>query len=79
MFFANFSKDHQYQLLNALTNNSFEYFDSRELDIKIYSFFKIDKTLNQNYIFEVETYKNTLTEYLSNLVLTQAHIFESIK
>lgn len=79
VFFANFSKDNQYQILNALTNNSFEYFDSRELDIKIYSFFKIDKTLNQNYIFEVETYKNTLTEYLSNLGLTQAHIFESIK
>jgi 2,3-bisphosphoglycerate-independent phosphoglycerate mutase len=79
LLFANFSKDNQYQILNSLTNKSFEYFNARKLDIKIYSFFEIDKTLNKNYFFEVDTHKNTLTEYLSDLGLTQAHIFESIK
>lgn len=79
LFFANFSKDNQHQILNSLSNKSFEHFNARKLDINIFSFFEIDKTLNKNYLFEVDTHKNTLTEYLSNLGLTQAHIFESVK
>ena len=79
LFFANFGKESQYQILNALSNKSFEEFNTHHLDVKIYSFFEIEKELNKNYLFEVEKYNHTLTEYLSELGLTQAHIFESIR
>ena len=79
LFFANFSKDNQYQILNAFANNNFGEFNARKLDINIYSFFEIDNNLNENYFFETEKHKNTLPEYLSNLGLTQAHVFESVK
>lgn len=79
LFLANFGKESQHQFLESLCNKDFEEFNRHNLNLKIYSFFEIDKNLNNDYLFEIEKYTNTLTEYLSDLGLTQAHVFESIR
>ena len=77
--FLNFSKNNQVQLLNAICNEDFIEFNSYSIKLKIFSLYEIDKKLNTGNFFETKTYKHTLTEYISELGLTQAHIFESIK
>lgn len=77
--FANFDKECQIQLLNSMTNKDFIEFNTRPTNITIYSLFEIENVLNNNYFFESKKYTNTLSEYLSGLGLTQAHIYESIK
>lgn len=79
LMFLNYSKNNQYQLLNSLNNPLFDEFNTRTSDIKVYSLFEISKEINTNYFFESSQYKHTLTEYIAELGLTQAHIFESIK
>ena len=79
LMLLNFSKENQYQLLNSLCNKEFDKFNIHNTDVKVYSLFEIDKELNRNYLFEIETYNHTLTEYIADLGLTQAHIFESVK
>ncbi len=77
--FLNFDRENQMQLLNAICNKDFIEFNTSPINISVYSLYEIDKTINNNYFFE--TFKNhkTLTEYLSGLGLTQAHIYEEIK
>ena len=77
--FMNFGKECQFQLLNILANPKFELFNTHNIKLKIYSFFEIAKELNPNYMFNFGSVNRTLTEYISELGLTQAHIFESIK
>lgn len=77
--FLNFSKENQIQLLDSMCNKDFIEFNNTQLNIRIFSLYEIDKTLNKNYFFENQQYNRTLTEYLSELGLTQAHIYESIK
>lgn len=79
IMFMNFSKDNQTQLLDAISNEDFIEFDTHPYSNKIYSFYEIEQRLNKNYFFEAKVYNNTLTEYLSSLDLSQAHIYESIK
>jgi 2,3-bisphosphoglycerate-independent phosphoglycerate mutase len=75
----NYSKTNQYQILNSLVNKEFNKFNTHKNELKVYSLFEISKELNENYFFEHTKYTHTLTEYLAELGLTQAHIFESIK
>lgn len=77
--FMNFTRNNQFQLLNAFCNKNFIEFNNHNMDLKVFSFYEIDKNLNNGYFFETKTYEHTLTEYLSELGLTQAHIYESIK
>ena len=79
LMFLNLGKENQYQILNAISNKSFDKFERHNINLKIYSLLEIDSDLNKNYFFELEHETNTIAEYLSNLGLTQAHIFESIK
>ena len=79
LMFLNLGKENQYQILNAISNKTFDKFERHDINLKIYSLLEIDSELNKNYFFELEHETNTLAEYLSNLGLTQAHIFESIK
>ena len=79
LMLLNFSKNNQYQLLDSLTNENFDKFNAHKIDVKVYSLFEISKELNRNYFFETTQYTHTLTEYIAELGLTQAHIFESIK
>lgn len=77
--FMNYGKNNQIQLLNSLCNKDFVEFNAYNIELKIFSMYEIEKNLNRGYFFESKTYTRTLTEYLSELGLTQAHIFESIK
>lgn len=77
--FLNYGKENQIQLLDAMCNKDFIEFNNYQTKIKIFSLYEIEKTLNNNYLFEIEKYKHTLPEYLSELGLTQAYIYESIK
>ena len=79
LMLLNFSKENQIQLLNSLCNKDFDKFNAHNLDVKVYSLLEIDKELNRNYFFEMDTQIHTLPEYISDLGLTQAHIFESVK
>ncbi len=79
LMLLNFSKENQLPILNTLCNPNFDKFNKYNIDVKVYSLLEIDKELNRNYFFEIETYNHTLTEYIADLGLTQAHIFESIK
>ena len=79
LMFLNFGKNNQVQLLNSICNKDFIEFNIYPTDIKVYSLYEIDKSLNKNYFFENKEYNHTLTEYISELGLTQAHIYESIK
>ncbi len=79
IMFLNFSKDNQTQLLDAISNEDFIEFNTHDFNNKIYSLYEIEPSLNKNYFFETKVYNNTLTEYLSSLDLSQAHIYESIK
>ncbi len=77
--FLNFSKENQLQLLNAFCNKDFIEFNTSLTNIKVYSLYEIDKEINRNYFFEAKKVNHTLCEYLSELGLNQAHIYESIK
>ena len=44
-----------------------------------YIVYEIDKSLSRNYFFESKVINHTLCEYLSELGLNQAHIYESVK
>lgn len=79
LMMLNFSKNDQVQLLNSICNKDFIEFNTYPTDIKVFSLYEIDKEINNNYFFETKTYNRTLTEYISELGLTQAHIYESIK
>ncbi|MGN1371367.1 MAG: 2,3-bisphosphoglycerate-independent phosphoglycerate mutase [Candidatus Coprovivens sp.] len=75
----NYSKNNQVQLLNSICNKDFIEFNTYPQEILFYSLFEIDKDLNNNYFLENKIYNHTLTEYISELGLSQAHIYESIK
>lgn len=75
----NYGKSNQIELLEALVKKDFNEFHLNRRNIDVYSLFEIDKTLNKNYFIEIEPNQHTLCEYLSELGITQARIYESIK
>lgn len=77
--FLNYSKENQIQLLSSICDKDFIEFNNYQLNIKVYSLYDIDSSINKNYFFATESHTQTLTEYLASLGLTQAHIYESIK
>ena len=78
-FFINYGRDSQLQILNSLVNKSFDVFPKRDINIRAYSLFEIRKKLNIDYLLKEEKVKNTLSEYLGILGLSQARITEEIK
>ena len=79
LIFLNFDKENQLQILNAICSKDFIEFDTYNKNISVYSLYEIDREINKNYFFENITYNKTLSEYLSELGLSQAYIYESIK
>lgn len=79
IMFLNYSKNNQLQILDTLCNKDFIEFNTYSNNIEVYSLFEIDSNLNQNYLLENQTYSHTLLEYLSELGLNQAIIYEKIK
>ncbi len=77
--FLNFSKENQSQLLEAMIDDEFIEFNTHSIKIEIYSLYPIKERLKHNHMFNAETQKHTLSEYLSELGLEQAHIYESVK
>lgn len=79
LMLLNYDREGQMQILDSICNRDFIEFDTFPVDIDVYSLYEIDRSLNKNYLFEANKYNKTLTEYLSGLGLTQAHIYEDIK
>lgn len=79
VLFLNYGRDSQFQILNSLVNKDFDAFKTIDLNIKAYSLFEIRRKLNIDYLLKEEKVKNTLSEYLGVLGLTQARITEEIK
>lgn len=79
VLFINYGRDSQFQIINSLVNKEFDAFARNDLTIKVYSLFEIRKNLNVDYLLKEEKVKNTLSEYLGNLGLSQARIAEEIK
>ena len=79
ILFLNYGRDSQFQILNSLVNKEFDAFKTTDLNVRAYSMFEIRKNLNIDYILREEKAKNTLSEYLGILGLSQARIAEEVK
>lgn len=76
----NYRADRSKQIIKAFTDPNFSEFKTKKFeDLKIYSFFPIDKSIPTINILEDEEIKNPLGLYLSSLGLTQARIAETEK
>ena len=79
ILFLNYGRDSQFQILNSLVNKDFDAFKTTNINLKAYSLFEVRKNLNIDYLLREEKEKNTLSEYLGILGLSQARITEEIK
>ncbi len=79
VFFINYTKKNQYQIINSLISKEFNEFEREKLDLKVYTLFEVDKKLNSEYLLKEDEEKNTLCEYLGKLGITQARICEELK
>ncbi len=79
LMLLNFSKENQTQILDSICKKDFVDFNNYSMNIHVYSLYEIDSSINSNYFFETPIYNRTLAEYLSELGLSQAHIYETIK
>ena len=79
VFFMNYGRDSQYQIINAIVNKDFHEFSIKDVNVKVYSLFEIRKNLNVDYLLKEEKIKNSLSEYLGMLGLSQARITEEVK
>ena len=80
LIWMNYRADRSKQILSALTDSDYSNFNTLKLDnLKVYSFFPIDKNINTISFLEKPIIKNPLGLYLSELDFTQARIAESEK
>lgn len=76
----NFRADRARQILSSLTSREFNNFLIKSMpNLKLYSFYDIDKSVNSNYLFATEEVKGALGKYLGELGLNQARIAETEK
>ena len=80
ILWMNFRSDRAKQIISALTNEDFEEFPTYKYkDLKVYSFFPLDKNIKTNNFLEDINVTNPLGIYLSTLGVTQARIAETEK
>lgn len=80
LIWMNYRADRSKQILSALTDPDYSNFNTLKMDnLKVYSFFPIDKNINTISFLEKPIIKNPLGLYLSELDFTQARIAESEK
>ena len=79
VMFLNYSKFNQEQLLQAMVNNEFDHFTRKSIKPLIYSLYEINKKINTNNFFEEEKINTSLCEYIGELGVNSAKIFESSK
>lgn len=80
LIWMNYRADRSKQILSALTDPDYSNFNTLKMDnLKVYSFFPVDKNINTISFLEKPIIKNPLGLYLSELDFTQARIAESEK
>lgn len=80
VIWMNYRTDRSKQILRALVDKNFEEFSTNDLsDIKLFTFFEMDKKVKSNKFIETSSITNPLGIYLSQLGFTQARIAESEK
>ncbi len=80
ILWMNYRSDRGKQIIKAFTNESFNEFPTYKYqDLKVYSFFPLDKDIPTNNFLEDINISNPLGIYLSSLGLTQARIAETEK
>ncbi len=80
ILWMNFRSDRAKQILRTFAKENFEEFPTYKYqDLKVYSFFPIDKDIKVNNFLEDINVTNPLGIYLSKLGLTQARIAETEK
>ncbi|MGN1294890.1 MAG: 2,3-bisphosphoglycerate-independent phosphoglycerate mutase [Bacilli bacterium] len=80
LIWMNYRADRSKQILSAFTDPDYTNFSTLKMDdLKVYSFFPIDKNINTISFLEKPVVKNPLGLYLSELDFTQARIAESEK
>ena len=80
ILWMNFRSDRAKQILRTFAKENFEEFPTYKYqDLKVYSFFPVDKDIKANNFLEDINVTNPLGIYLSKLGLTQARIAETEK
>jgi len=80
LMWMNFRADRAKQILKSLTDLDFNNFTITKMpNLKVFSFYEIDKSLNCQHFFEQEIVSNSLGKYFAELGLTQARIAETEK
>ena len=80
LIWMNYRADRSKQILSALTDPDYSNFNTLKMDnLKVSSFFPVDKNINTISFLEKPIVKNPLGLYLSELDFTQARIAESEK
>ncbi len=80
ILWMNYRSDRGKQILRAFTKDNFEEFPTYQYqNLKVYSFFPLDKDIKTNNFLEDINVTNPLGIYLSSLGLTQARIAETEK
>ncbi len=80
ILWMNYRSDRAKQILRALTNPNFEEFPTIKYnDLKVFSFFPLDKDINTYNFLEDINVTNPIGRYLSSLGLTQSRIAETEK
>lgn len=81
ILWTNYRTDRSNQILSAITNPNFKYFETKNLNgIKLVTLFECDKYVVGSHLFEDNSQASvSLGIYLSELGLTQARIAESVK
>lgn len=80
ILWMNYRSDRAKQIISAFTKKEFEEFPTISYeDLKVYSFFQLDKDIPTNHFLEDINVTNPLGIYLSSLGITQARIAETEK
>lgn len=80
LIWTNFRADRARQILASLTDQGFEEFATKKMpELKVYSFFPVDKKIKTINFISQEGVENPLGIYLSKLGVTQARIAETEK
>lgn len=80
VLWMNYRNDRTKQILSTLTVNNYQNFPVKNFDnLKVYTFFNVDKTIKTTNFLETNVIENPIGLYLSKLGLTQARIAETEK
>lgn len=80
LLWLNYRLDRSKQILKSLKGANFDKFPVLQMDeLKLYTLYKVDKTIDERSMLEDAVIQNSLGEYISNLGLTQARIAETEK